>query len=410
MAGAGPAARAEGGVPEALRRAVLDLDPPFAVLDLDAVDENLDALAARAGGMPIRVASKSLRCLELVRRALAHPGFAGVLAFTLPEAIMLARAGVEDVVVAYPTAHRAALRELAADAGLLARVTLMVDSPAHLDLIDRALEGAHRAGELRLALDLDASYRPLEQATGGRVHIGARRSGIRTPSQARAAAQAIRRREGVRLVGVMAYEAQIAGVADGGSGVSGIATRAMQAASARELAARRRALVDAVSESGPLEFVNGGGTGSLERTAAEGVSTELAAGSGILSPGLFDGYRGFRHRPAAYFVCAVARTPAPGIATLLGGGWIASGPPGADRVPTIAWPEGARFTAMEGAGEVQSPITGPGVEALGPGDQVWLRHAKAGELAERVNAFEVVSGGARVASWPTYRGEGHAFL
>lgn len=156
--------------------------------------------------------------------------------------------------------------------------------------------------------------------------------------------------------------------------------------------------------------MNGGGTGSLEITASEGASTELAAGSGLFSPGLFDGYRHFRHEAAAYFVLSVVRTPQPGIATLLGGGWMASGPPGADRAPAIAWPEGARFTAMEGAGEVQSPLEGPGAAGLRVGDQVWLRHAKAGELAERVGELVVVAGGSVVDRWPTYRGEGFAFL
>lgn len=397
-------------VSKVLRDAVRELDPPFAVIDLDALDGNLDALQARSSGLPIRVASKSVRCRAAIDRALAHPGYAGVLSLTLAESIHLAGHGVTDVVNGYPTADRASLRELATDAELLKRITLMMDSPRHLRVLEDALRDVTPAGPIRVALDLDASYRPLERLTRGRIHIGARRSGIRTAEQARAAAKVMVSHPLVRLVGVMSYEAQIAGVANGGRTLRALGVRAMQWASVRDLHTRRRAMVDAVRAVTPLEFVNGGGTGSMEITAAERVADEIAVGSGIYSSGLFDGYRGFRHRPAAYFVCAVVRNPARGYATMQGGGWIASGVPGPDRVPTIAWPNGVRFTAMEGAGEAQSPLEGPGADALQPGDQVWLRHAKAGEVAERVNEFVVVSNGTIVDRWPTYRGEGKAFL
>ncbi len=55
----------------------------------------------------------------------------------------------------------------------------------------------------------------------------------------------------------------------------GTAIRAIQHASARELARRRAAIVTAVSAITPLDFVNGGGTGSIESTAAEPAVTEI---------------------------------------------------------------------------------------------------------------------------------------
>src|SRR6478752_5420115 len=69
------------------------LDPPFAVIDLDAFDANLADLLRRAGGVPLRLASKSLRVRALQTRALLG-GFRGTLCFTLPEALWLA--GQED--------------------------------------------------------------------------------------------------------------------------------------------------------------------------------------------------------------------------------------------------------------------------------------------------------------------------
>ncbi|MFP3471657.1 amino acid deaminase/aldolase, partial [Micrococcus sp. SIMBA_144] len=89
-------------------------------------------------------------------------------------------------------------------------------------------------------------------------------------------------------------------------------------------------------------------TGSFESSSVEGTLTELAAGSGLFSPGLFDGYTHFRHRPAAYFVTPVVRRPAPGWVTVFKGGFIASGVPGSDRLPTIAWPPGLEYSGLEG--------------------------------------------------------------
>ena len=392
-----------------LDRATASLDPPLAVLDLDALDANAADLIRRAGGKPIRVASKSVRNRGVLRRVLARPGFAGVLAYSLPEALWLARGHdpvSTDVVVGYPSADRAALRELAADETAAARVTLMVDSVAQLDLLDSVVPPDRRP-DLRICLDVDASLR----AVGGRVHVGVRRSPVHSPEQAEGMAREIAGRRGVRLVGVMVYEAQIAGVQDAPARrpVRGLAVRRMQALSGRELAGRRAAAVAAVASVTELEFVNGGGTGSVERTAAEDAVTEVAAGSGLYNPVLFDGYRAFTGRPAAFFAAPVTRVPGPGTVTVAGGGWIASGPPGPDRLPVPTYPTGLRWLPTEGAGEVQTPLRGPAAAELAVGDRVWFRHAKAGEICEHVNELHTLAGDELTGTLPTYRGEGRAF-
>jgi D-serine deaminase-like pyridoxal phosphate-dependent protein len=399
----------EPGEARRLDRATADLDPPFAVVDLDALDANAADLLRRAAGKPIRVASKSVRSRAVLRRVLARPGFAGILAYTLREALWLAGGDdpvSTDVVVGYPTADRAALRRLAGDEAAAARITLMVDSAEQLEFLDAVVPPSARPA-LRICLDLDASWR----TAGGRVHVGARRSPVHTAEEVAALARAVAGRDGFRLVGVMAYEAQIAGVGDAPPGrpLRGVAVRGMQQLSARELAARRAEAVAAVRAVAPLEFVNGGGTGSLERTTAEEAVTELAAGSGLYSPGLFDGYRAFRGRPAALFALAVTRRPAPGIVTVAGGGWIASGPPGPDRVPIPTYPAGLGLLPSEGAGEVQTPLRGAPADGLRIGDRVWFRHAKAGELCEHVDELHLVAGDAVPDVVPTYRGEGKAF-
>ncbi len=408
--------------------ATAHLDPPLGVIDRAAFAYNAADLVRRAGGVPIRVASKSIRVRGLIDAVLAHPGFAGVLAYTLPEALWLASpssagdgasgigagtgssGGIDDVVLGYPTTDRAALARLAADEQLAARVTLMIDDVAHLDLIDSVTPPSARPS-IRIALELDASWR------GPLGHLGVRRSPLHEPEQLAALARIVTERPGFTLVGVMAYEAQIAGLGDAPPGrpVRGALVRGIQRRSRAELADRRsravaavRAIADAAGT--PLQFVNGGGTGSLESTAADPSVTELAAGSGLMGPHLFDTYRGFTPAPAAAFALPVVRRPTDDIATLLGGGWIASGPPGIDRLPQVVWPEGLRMLGTEGAGEVQTPLRGPAARTLHVGDRVWLRHTKAGELSEHLDAFHVVDGDQVTGELPTYRGEGQAFL
>ncbi|MER7330615.1 MULTISPECIES: amino acid deaminase/aldolase [unclassified Micromonospora] len=393
---------------ERLDRATAHLDPPYAVVDLAAFDGNAATLVGRAGGKPVRVASKSVRARELLGRALGRPGWRGVMAFTLPEAIWLVRAGVtDDALVAYPTADRGALAELAAEPALAAAVTLMVDGTDQLDLVDAVCPPARRP-ELRVCLDLDASWRPF----GGRVHIGVRRSPVHSARAAGALAATVAGRAGFRLVGLMSYEAQIAGLGDAppGRAVLGSAIRLAQRGSYRELLARRAAAVAAVREHADLEFVNGGGTGSVAATSADPAVTEVTAGSGLYGPTLFDAYRAWRPTPAAFFACAVVRRPAPGLATVLGGGWVASGPAEDSRLPRPWLPGGLKLVGPEGAGEVQTPLAGTAAATLRIGDRVWFRHAKAGELCERVNELHLVEGDGVVATVPTYRGEGRAFL
>lgn len=386
---------------------------PMALLDLDKLHANAAAMSARASGTTIRVASKSLRMRSALEAALAEPGYSGVLAFTLPEALWLAANGIRDIVVAYPTADREALRQLM-QSEASEHVTVIVDSTEHLEILRDVARsaGAPVGARFRVCLDIDASYAPARHRTGTmstKLKVGPARSPITTVEQAVSMVHACER-AGVNLVGIMMYEGQVAGVSDGARTPRGLAVRALQALSKRDIAQWRAEVVAAVRELVDLEFVNGGGTGSIESTSAEAAVTEVAAGSGFYGPELFQHYRGFRPAPALHLVFDVVRRPAPDTVTVLGGGWIASGPPGKDRLPVPVWPEGLRYAPSEGPGEVQTPLTGPAAAGLSVGDPVFFRHAKAGEPLERLNSVLVYSDGEIIDEWPTYRGEGKAFL
>ena len=376
---------------------------PTYLVDLDAFDANAADLARRAGGKPVRVASKSLRVPALLRRALASPGFHGVLSYALREALWLVQEGIsDDVLMGYPSVDREALHVLTSSRAALGAVTLVVDDARHLDLVDAVRSGPSC---VRVAVDVDAGLHL------GPARVGVARSPLRDAGQVTALAREVLRRPGFELVGVMTYEAQVAGVPDDvpGHRLRSAVVRRVKSASLPQLRERRARVAEALADLAPLELWNAGGSGSLESSSADPVVTEVSAGSGLLVPGLFDHYRSFVPLPAAYVGLRVVRRPSPSVVTVAGGGLIASGATGRDRSPLPWAPPGLRLTRLEGAGEVQTPLAGPGASALRVGDPVWFRHAKAGEVAEHVAVAHLLAGDEVVDVVPTYRGEGHTW-
>ncbi len=379
---------------------------PFAFVDLDVLDENIRQIAARAQGKRVRLASKSLRCVAMLRRILAADAcFQGIMCYAAREAVYLASQGFDDLLLGYPCWHREDIAGVARATQAGARIALMVDSAAHVEQIEAV--ASEYGVRLPLCLDMDMSL----DVPG--LHFGVWRSPLRTVEQARPLIERIVQSEHVWLDGVMGYEAQIAGVGDAypGQAAKNALVRQLKRRSAREVARRRAALVELVRSYGvSLRFVNGGGTGSMATTGAEAVVTEITVGSGFFSPALFDNYTEFRYLPAAGYAIEIVRQPAPAIYTCLGGGYTASGAAGADKLPKPYLPRGARLLPLEGAGEVQTPIQYNGPLTLNPGDPIFMRHAKAGELCERFPTLLLVSNGAIIDEVPTYRGDGQCFI
>ncbi|WP_082748436.1 amino acid deaminase/aldolase [Nocardioides jensenii] len=380
------------------------LRTPAMVVDLDAFDANAADLVRRASGTPLRVASKSLRVPALLERALARPGFHGVLGYSLREALWLHEQGItDDIVMGYPSVDRESLSALVSSPSAAAAITLMVDSVDHLDVVDSVRSS--KAVAIRIAIDVDAGLRVSGQ------HVGPKRSPLYDTSAVVELARTVVGRPGFTLVGVMTYEGQVAGVPDDvpSQRTKSMIVRRLKSASIEQIKVRRREIDAAVRRLTTLEFWNAGGSGSVESSAADPVVTEVAAGSGLLVPGLFDHYQSFTPRPASFFAVPVVRRPSANVATVAGGGFIASGPTGDDRAP-IPWaPPGLHLTGLEGAGEVQTPLTGHPAATLRIGDLVWFRHAKSGELFEHTDTVHLLTGAEFTAAVPTYRGTGNSF-
>lgn len=379
---------------------------PFAYLDLDLFEENIRQVASKAGGKRIRVASKSLRCVAAIRRVLeADPCFQGIMCFTAREAAYLFSQGFDDLLIGYPTWNAEDLGVVAQATAKGAQITLMVDSIAHIDQIERVAEKYDVRLLVCLDIDMAVNFPGL--------HFGVWRSPLQSVADVRPLVERIKNSQSVVLDGVMGYEAQIAGLGDQypGQGLKNAMVQQLKKRSLGVIAQRRREIVDLVRTSGlELRFVNGGGTGSQVSTGAESAVTEITVGSGFYSPTLFDNYKDFRYQPAVGYAIEIVRKPTPGTYTCLGGGYIASGATGADKQPQAYLPAGAKLTSLEGAGEVQTPVNYTGIHRLELGDPIFMRHAKAGEICERFTHLVFVKEGQVVEEATTYRGEGQCFL
>jgi D-serine deaminase-like pyridoxal phosphate-dependent protein len=398
---------------ESLREIFRSQRMPLAFVDLDSFDTNLDYVAqkARAAKKMLRIGTKSLRCLPLMERVLAHASsaFRGFLTFTAEETEWLASRRHDDFILAYPTVRTSDMEILARLAKQGKQVSVMVDCVQHLHVLDDT--GKNNGIVLSACLEIDMAYRPLGSDI---LHLGLRRSPIRTPEQAIELVRQSKAFSNVKIDSVMGYEGHIAGTNDDvpRQGLKNAVLRALKNASVRELSKRRAAVVGLLrSEGVDLRVVNGGGSGSLASTLQDESVTESTIGSGLYASGLFHHFKEVKFQPSAFFALQVVRKPNEGMVTCSGGGYIASGPIEKSKLPLPVMPVGLKYVDLEGAGEVQTPLILPhGCPSLLLGDPVFFQHAKAGELCERFNEILLLQGGIIIDTVKTYRGEGFSFL
>lgn len=378
---------------------------PALILDLDILNRNIEEIKKRAKGMRIRIASKSVRSLEVLRMVLNSSNqFQGILCFAAEEAIYLSDNNLDDLLIAYPTYQRPIIEKVVEKTRLGKNIKLMVDSISHAEKINEIAEKAQVIQPICLEINMSMNLPGL--------NFGVYRSPIKSVEEVNEICKKIKLLENIKLVGVMGYEAQIAGLGDNNPAqrLKNPIIRFLKRRSIPKIENFRVNTINKIKELGiDLEFVNGGGTGSFESTIKDPSVTEVAMGSGLFSPTLFDYYNNFHYGPALFYGLEISRVPAKGMVTCNGGGYMASGAIGVDKVPTPYLPSGLKLTENEGVGEVQTPLIIKG-KKFGLGDPVFFRHSKAGEVCERFNEIHVYSKGEISKKVPTYRGDGQCFF
>ena len=381
------------------------IERPFAWLDFDALNQNIDFVNSACGEKNIRIATKSVRSvpiLQYIAKRLHH--FTGFMTYTASETNYLLEQGLDQLLIGYPVYEQRTIAKLAEWVKKGKSVTFMIDSIEQLEILNEI--AVRENVQLAICIDLNVStdYRVL--------YFGTKRSPIATFETLDALLKQLENYPQLIVHGVMGYDAQIAGVADHSAqflGAKGALIRKLKKQSLKKITSFRQFAVAHVKSMFPLKFVNAGGSGSMELMSSQRDVTEITVGSAFFAPALFDGYDSLRLQPSAGFALRVTRKFSGNIVVCHGGGYIASGAIGQDRLPTFLERERFSFTSLEGPGEVQTPIIVKNGQ-VEIGDTIYMRHAKAGELCERFQVLHAIEGGQYVGPIKTYRGDGQCFL
>jgi D-serine deaminase-like pyridoxal phosphate-dependent protein len=167
------------------------IDTPAMVVDETILHRNIAEMAAlaRSHGVALRPHIKTHKTPEIVRLQLAA-GAIGITCAKLGEAEVMADAGAEDILIAYPVVGEIKIRRLLA---LMERVRMRV-----------ALD-SREAGQA-LSDAMAAEDRVLDVYV--EVNTGQNRAGVRFGEEAVALALDLARLPGLHLVGVMTHEGQ----------------------------------------------------------------------------------------------------------------------------------------------------------------------------------------------------------
>ncbi|WP_306438799.1 amino acid deaminase/aldolase [Longirhabdus pacifica] len=383
---------------------------PYAFCDMNQLQQNMQHILDLNHGKKIRIASKSIRCLSILKKIFnASDQFQGIMCYSPEEAVFLCEQGFDDILIAYPITNPIHITYIIKQLQQQKQIILMVDCLAHIQYIEQVAKEHDCIVPLCIDIDMSSVF------FHGLLHFGVHRSPLRHTDEIIELAEHIQSSPYTTLQGIMGYEAQIAGLPDDTARQKWKNTliTLLKKKSYQQVKHRRQEIVQSLHERGiHLPIVNGGGTGSIHWTSTEDVITEITVGSAFFAPSLFDPYRALNLRPAALYAIEIVRKPSEHMYTCLGGGYVASGQSGKDKLPLPYLPAGGQLLTMEGAGEVQTPISfrsSPEVR-LEIGDPIFMRHSKAGELCERFNELYIVENGAIQGTHTTYRGDGKCFI
>ena len=377
---------------------------PFACIDLDALDRNIAFVNQEALGKNIRIATKSVRSINLLRyiaeRLDHHTGF---MTFDLRETLHLLNEGFDDLLLGYPQLEESLIEEIIPFIAQGLTVIFMIDCIKQWQWLEEIGEKHQVMIEICIDINLSVDFKIL--------YFGTKRSALQRIDDVQDLLASASSFKHTKVTGFMGYEAQIAGVTDVPvARWQAPAIKLFKKLSLQKISEFRQEVVQLARQVCPnLQFVNGGGSGSIDFTACAEEVTELTIGSAFYFPALFSRYRNLPLDNAVNFALRVTRNPEPGVIVCNGGGYIASGATGEDKNPVPIWPENLSYLKNEGAGEVQTPLQDK-KSRLQIGDTIYFKHAKAGELCERFNELHARRGTKYRGAFTTYRGDGECYL
>lgn len=379
------------------------LEHPFAWLDLNALDFNIQYVNRACKTKPVRIATKSVRsvdALKYIERNLDN--CSGFMTYTAAETLYLIENNLDHLLIGYPVMEKQSVKKLILKIKEGKDVTFMVDCEQHIQFLHQLAEEVDVSVQVCIDLNVSADYSIL--------YFGTKRSPLTTIEKLQSFLQTLKKYPLIQVVGAMGYDAQIAGVTDHfDNSLKSKFVQQLKKRSEQSVRSFRQHAVSLIKAQWPLAFVNGGGSGSMTYSFAQRDVTEITVGSAFYAPALFDRYTSLKLQPAAGFACRVVRQFSDDTFVLHGGGYIASGSIGKDKQPVFLEKNRFSFSNLEGAGEVQSPIIDK-EKHLQVGDTVMLRHAKAGELCERFQTLHTFREGKYFGPYKTYRGDGQCFL
>lgn len=379
------------------------LEHPYAWLDLNALDTNIQFVNRTCKTKPVRIATKSIRSVDVLKYIERNlQKCSGFMTYTAAETLYLIEHGFNHFLIGYPVMEKQSVKKLLLAVKAGKDITFMVDCEQQLQFLQQLAEEANVIVSACIDLNVSADYSLL--------YFGTKRSPITTIEKLQSFLRVFKKYPLIQVVGAMGYDAQIAGVTDYfDNGLKSRLVQQLKIRSQQSVRSFRQHAVSLIKAQWPLKFVNGGGSGSMAYSFVQSDVTEITVGSAFYAPALFDRYTSLQLQPAAGYACRVVRQFSEDTFVLHGGGYMASGAVGKDKQPVFMEKNRFSFSHLEGAGEVQSPIIDK-EKRLQVGDTVMLRHAKAGELCERFQTLHTFRGEDYFGPFKTYRGDGQCFL